>query len=136
MAHAPAMVRKLRQATERGIRYFTGGGSSAIVSGLLEAVTQSVVDDSPVLLVAYDTEYPQPLHGVRPIPDTMGVALLLAPSSQGSGLAMLELEGEAGEGVGGRVDGAGAAEAFLTGGLCRAGGGDQVGGRVKRHDQQ
>ena len=27
-----------RQATERGIRYFTGGGSSAIVSGLLEAV--------------------------------------------------------------------------------------------------
>ena len=27
-----------RQATERGIRYFTGGGSSAIVSGLIEAV--------------------------------------------------------------------------------------------------
>ncbi|MBE0589232.1 MAG: branched-chain amino acid ABC transporter substrate-binding protein [Hydrogenophaga sp.] len=27
-----------RQATERGIQYFTGGGSSAIVSGLIEAV--------------------------------------------------------------------------------------------------
>lgn len=27
-----------RQATERGIRYFSGGGSSAVVSGLLEAV--------------------------------------------------------------------------------------------------
>ncbi len=27
-----------RQATERGIRYFAGGGSSAIVSGLIEAV--------------------------------------------------------------------------------------------------
>ncbi len=27
-----------RQATERGIRYFTGGGSSAVVSGLIEAV--------------------------------------------------------------------------------------------------
>jgi branched-chain amino acid transport system substrate-binding protein len=27
-----------RQATDRGVRYFTGGGSSAIVSGLIEAV--------------------------------------------------------------------------------------------------
>lgn len=27
-----------RQATERGIRYFSGGGSSAVVSGLIEAV--------------------------------------------------------------------------------------------------
>jgi len=33
-------------------------------------LTQVVVDQVPVLLVAYDSEYPQPLHAKRPIPDT------------------------------------------------------------------
>lgn len=67
----------------------------SFAAGLLEAMAQVLGEERPVLLVAYDTEYPQPLRGVRPIPDTMGVALLLAPSSQGSGLATLELEGDA-----------------------------------------
>ncbi|MHB1198191.1 MAG: beta-ketoacyl synthase chain length factor [Polaromonas sp.] len=48
-------------------------------AGLLEALTQVVVDDTRCLLLAYDTSYPEPLHSVRPIPDAFGVALMLAP---------------------------------------------------------
>ena len=55
-------------------------------AALLEALTQVVVDRVPVLLVAYDSGYPEPLHGVRPIPDAFGVAMVLAPVSA-AGLA-------------------------------------------------
>jgi Beta-ketoacyl synthase, N-terminal domain len=48
-------------------------------AGLLEAMTQVVVDRTPVLLVAYDVGYPEPLRAVRPIPDAFGVAMVLAP---------------------------------------------------------
>jgi hypothetical protein len=53
-------------------------------AALLEALTQVVVDRTPVLLVAYDSAYPEPLHGVRPIPDAFGVAMVLAPVSAGA----------------------------------------------------
>jgi hypothetical protein len=66
------------------------GGFAA---GLLEAMTQCVVEDSAVLLVAYDTEYPQPLFGKRGIPDSMGVALVIAPQSNERSLARLTLDG-------------------------------------------
>jgi hypothetical protein len=45
----------------------------------LEALTQVAVDQTPVLLVAYDVGYPEPLRGVRPIPDAFGIAMVLAP---------------------------------------------------------
>ena len=48
-------------------------------AGLLEAVTQVVVDQTRVLLVAYDAPYPQPLYAKRPIPEAFGVAFVLAP---------------------------------------------------------
>ena len=48
-------------------------------AGLLEALVQVVVDRVPVLLIAADTGYPEPLRSVRPIPDAFGVGLLLAP---------------------------------------------------------
>jgi hypothetical protein len=55
-------------------------------AALLEALTQVVVDQTPVLLVAYDSAYPEPLHAVRPIPDAFGVAMVLAPVLPASGL--------------------------------------------------
>ena len=61
--------------------------------GLLEAMTQCVVDDRAVLLVAYDTEYPEPLHSKRPIPDAMGVALVIAPRRSVRSLARIGLDG-------------------------------------------
>jgi hypothetical protein len=48
-------------------------------AGLLEALTQVVVERTPVLLLAYDVGYPEPLHTVRPIPDSFGVAMVLEP---------------------------------------------------------
>ncbi len=48
-------------------------------AGLLEALVQVAVDGESVLLVAYDTEYPEPLRAVRPVPDAFGTALVLTP---------------------------------------------------------
>lgn len=66
---------------------------ASFATGLLEAMTQSAVDDSPVLLVAYDTDYPEPLHSKRPVPDTMGVALVLSPRRSARSLARITLQG-------------------------------------------
>ncbi len=52
---------------------------ASFAAGLLEAMTQVMVDQTAVLLIAYDTPYPEPLHSVRPILDTFGVGLLLTP---------------------------------------------------------
>jgi Beta-ketoacyl synthase, N-terminal domain len=48
-------------------------------AGLLEALTQVAVDRTPVLLIAYDAGYPEPLHARRPLPDAFGVAMVLEP---------------------------------------------------------
>lgn len=50
-------------------------------AGLMAALAQLPSLDAPLLLVASDTPYPEPLHATRPIPDTMGIALVLAPAS-------------------------------------------------------
>ena len=57
---------------------------------LLEALTQVSVERESVLLVAYDTEYPQPIHAKRPIPDAFGVALVLTPDRQPASFALVE----------------------------------------------
>lgn len=48
-------------------------------AGLLEAAVWCAVRGEEVLLVACDVPYPQPLHALRPVADTMAVALVLAP---------------------------------------------------------
>jgi hypothetical protein len=63
---------------------------ASFVAGFLEAMTHIAVDQEPVLLVAYDTEYPPPLHAKRPIPDAFGVAMVLTPLRRASSLARLE----------------------------------------------
>ncbi|MDE2607525.1 MAG: beta-ketoacyl synthase chain length factor [Burkholderiales bacterium] len=50
-------------------------------AGLLAALAQLPGLRTPVLLVASDTPYPEPLHSTRPLPDSMGVALVLAPGA-------------------------------------------------------
>lgn len=49
-------------------------------AGLLEALTQVVVERIPCMVIAGDTSYPQPLQATRPIPDAFGIALALAPN--------------------------------------------------------
>ena len=63
----------------------------SFAAGLLETMTQAVVDQTPVLLVAYDTHYPEPLHSKRPVPDTLGVALVLSPRRSERSLARITL---------------------------------------------
>lgn len=47
-------------------------------AGLLEGLVRLAADPrQPVLLIAYDTPYPEPLHGVRPIADSFAAALVL-----------------------------------------------------------
>jgi hypothetical protein len=64
-------------------------------AGLLEALAQVSVDREPVLLVAYDTEYPDPLHAKRPVPDAFGMALVLTPSRNDRSAARIEAALEA-----------------------------------------
>jgi hypothetical protein len=48
-------------------------------AGFLEACTQAVTAGEPVILIAYDTPYPEPLRSARPILHSMGVTLLISP---------------------------------------------------------
>jgi hypothetical protein len=63
---------------------------ASFCAGLLEALTQVSVQSERVLLVAYDTEYPQPLYAKRPIPEAFGVALVLTPHRTATSLARIE----------------------------------------------
>jgi hypothetical protein len=65
-------------------------------AGLLEAAAQAAATGQPVLLVAADLPYPQPLQAVRPLPDAFGVALLLAPAGEQATSARLGLSLKAG----------------------------------------
>ncbi len=58
-------------------------------AGLLDALGQVVVDRQPTLLIAYDSEYPEPLHSKRPLPDVAGIALLLTPERSANSLARM-----------------------------------------------
>ena len=64
-------------------------------AGLLDALAQVVVDQQPTLLIAYDSEYPEPLHSKRDTPDCAGVALLLSPQKSARSLAQLMLRSTA-----------------------------------------
>lgn len=67
----------------------------SFAAGLLEAVTLALAEETPVLLVVYDTDYPEPLRHVRPVPDTFGIALVLGPRRAPGSLACLRLQGDA-----------------------------------------
>ncbi|HQO28255.1 MAG TPA: beta-ketoacyl synthase chain length factor [Accumulibacter sp.] len=61
-------------------------------AGLLDALAQVQVEQRPVLLIAYDSEYPPPLFSKRPIPDCAGIALALAPAPGARSLARVSLQ--------------------------------------------
>jgi hypothetical protein len=63
---------------------------ASFAAGLLDVLAQTAVDRQAVLFVSYDTEYPQPLHAKRPIPDAFGVAMVLTPAKGLGSLARIE----------------------------------------------
>lgn len=64
---------------------------ASFAAGLLEAAVQCRVADKPVLLVAYDSPYPQPLHAARTIADCFAIALLLAPQATARSISGMEI---------------------------------------------
>lgn len=54
---------------------------ASFAAGLQEAAVQCLATGAPVLLVACDVPYPEPLHTLRPISDVFAVALVLAPAA-------------------------------------------------------
>jgi len=60
-------------------------------AGLLDAATQVAVNGKPVGLISYDHPYPEPLHTVRPISESFGVALVMTPESTGHAFAILDI---------------------------------------------
>jgi len=58
---------------------------STFAAGLLEAATQAVCDDRPVLYVAFDIEAKGPLSTVTPSCGLLGAALVLAPCEASGG---------------------------------------------------
>lgn len=56
------------------------GFDASFAVGLIEAYTQVLVEDVPVLFVAHDIPLPAPLHAVRPLAAACAIALVLAPT--------------------------------------------------------
>lgn len=60
-------------------------------AGLLEALSQVVIDNTGCILMTSDTSYPEPMHSARPIPDNFGIALMLAPQRSPQSIAKISL---------------------------------------------
>lgn len=60
-------------------------------AGLMEAATQAISANAPVLLIAYDTPYPEPLRAMRPIAHSMGVALVVSAQPTSATVASLQI---------------------------------------------
>jgi hypothetical protein len=63
--------------------------------GLLEAATQLQVDRHEVLLIAYDTPYPEPLRGIRDVVEPFGTALLIARERTDGAICELDVRMDA-----------------------------------------
>jgi len=51
----------------------------SFAAGLLEALAQMAVTDTATAVIAYDLDYPPPLHPARPIAGPFAIALVLEP---------------------------------------------------------
>lgn len=61
---------------------------ASFAAGLLEAAAQCLCSQGPVLLVACDLPYPEPLYATRPLPDLFATALVLTAAGRGRGLEL------------------------------------------------
>ncbi len=62
---------------------------ASFAAGVLDALAQVTASGRPVLLVAYDAEYPEPIRSLRKVPDAAGIALLLSPAQSSANRARL-----------------------------------------------
>jgi hypothetical protein len=64
---------------------------ASFTAGLLEASVQATSACQPILLIAYDLPYPEPLNNVRRIEASFGTALILSPEPSDRALAVLTI---------------------------------------------
>jgi hypothetical protein len=64
---------------------------ASFAAGLLEAAVQACASQAPVLLVSYESAYPEPLLQTRPVSDAFGAGLVLSPKQGPHSLACLQL---------------------------------------------
>lgn len=64
---------------------------ASFAAGLLDAASQVAVDAKPVALITYDQPYPEPLHAVRPIDVSFGMALVLTPQATDRTIAAFDV---------------------------------------------
>ena len=69
---------------------------ASFAAGLLEAVTQIAAHGVATALIAYDLDYPPPLHAARSVPAPFGLALVLHSHPQPHSLAQLRVGIECG----------------------------------------
>jgi hypothetical protein len=67
------------------------GHDASFAAGLLDAAVQIAVDGDPVALIIYDPQYPEPLHSVRPIDASFGMALVMAEQRTEQAFAALDI---------------------------------------------
>jgi hypothetical protein len=64
---------------------------ASFAAGLLEASVQAISAVRPILLIAYDLPYPEPLDSVRRIATSFGAAFVLTPAPSCRAFAELEV---------------------------------------------
>jgi beta-ketoacyl synthase-like protein len=69
----------------------------SFAAGLLEAASQTVMEQLPVLLIAFDLPMPPPLHALRPVGQGFAAALLLTHAATPTSLACWEVGLERGK---------------------------------------
>ncbi|MFK7914329.1 MAG: beta-ketoacyl synthase chain length factor [Pseudomonadales bacterium] len=67
-------------AGNRAPSSFVGGFVQSFGAGLLEAASQCLDHQQPVLMVAYDIANAMPFGDIEPVAESLGIALLVAPS--------------------------------------------------------
>jgi hypothetical protein len=69
-----------------------GAHDASASTGLLEASVLLATEATPALFVAFDVPYTGPLHVIRPIADSFGVALALSPEPAPGHIARISIE--------------------------------------------
>jgi Beta-ketoacyl synthase, N-terminal domain len=62
---------------------------ASFAAGLIESASQAHVERRAVMLIAYDSPYPEPLNAARPISAGCGIAMLLSPERTMGSLSAL-----------------------------------------------
>jgi hypothetical protein len=63
----------------------------SFAAGLLEAAVMATTESSAVVVIAYDVQYPEPLHSARPIGTPFATALALSPQAAPTTFASIDI---------------------------------------------